>query len=256
MTESNKWKGFLPVVTILLIIVFWYVAAAIYNVELILPKPSSALRELINALGEREFWRGVGNTVLRSVLAFAFAFIAALALSLICAWKDVIFRLFYPVVVLLRALPTISVIFICYIAVRGWYRAILISFLVIFPTLFSSFYTAFKRCGGELADVGKVFGVKKRFVLTRYIIPSVWGGMYSDIVNTLSLTVKLIIAAEAVTATGISLGGLMAESKAMVDTGRILAYTVAAVALSYSTELIVRLTSLIVKGVSKKWRSH
>ena len=80
--------------------------------------------------------------------------------------------------------------------------------------------------------------------------------MYSDIVNTLSLTVKLIIAAEAVTATGFSLGGLMAESKSIVDMGRILAYTLVAIGLSYLTELFVRLAARTVKEVSVKWRYH
>jgi NitT/TauT family transport system permease protein len=234
----------------------WYAVAAIYNVELILPKPTAAFRELVTALGENEFWAGVGNTMLRTLVAFLVAFIAALLLSLVSSQSKVFFKLFYPVVVLLRALPTISVIFICYIAVKGWYRAVIIAFLVIFPTLFSSFYTAFENCNGELADVGKVFGVSTKNKLLRFVIPSVWAFMYSDIVNTLSLSVKLIVAAEAVTATGVSLGGLMAESKAIIDMGRILAYTIVAVGLSYSTELIVRLIARLVKEVSKKCRLH
>jgi NitT/TauT family transport system permease protein len=194
--------------------------------------------------------------MLRTLVAFLVAFIAALLLSLVSSQSKVFFKLFYPVVVLLRALPTISVIFICYIAVKGWYRAVIIAFLVIFPTLFSSFYTAFENCNGELADVGKVFGVSTKNKLLRFVIPSVWAFMYSDIVNTLSLSVKLIVAAEAVTATGVSLGGLMAESKAIIDMGRILAYTIVAVGLSYSTELVVRLIARLVKEVSKKCRLH
>jgi NitT/TauT family transport system permease protein len=191
----------LPLATIVLIIALWYAVAAIYNVELILPKPTVAFRELVTALGENEFWAGVGNTMLRTLVAFLVAFIAALLLSLVSSQSKVFFKLFYPVVVLLRALPTISVIFICYIAVKGWYRAVIIAFLVIFPTLFSSFYTAFENCNGELADVGKVFGVSTKNKLLRFVIPSVWAFMYSDIVNTLSLSVKLIVAAEAVTVT-------------------------------------------------------
>ena len=245
-----------PLVTVLLVFVAWYIAAAVYKIELILPKPTTAFKELWSAFGESAFWKGVGNTLLRSVMAFSVAFVAALVLSLVSVGSETFFRLFYPLVVILRALPTISVIFICYIAVKGWYRAVLISFLVIFPTLYSSFYTAFKQCSGSLSEVGKVYKVKKRYVLSRFIIPSVWASMYSDIVNTLSLTVKLIIAAEAVTATGFSLGGLMAESKAIVDMGRILAYTIVAIGLSYLTELVIRLTARIIKEVSVKWRFH
>lgn len=247
---------FLPFATIALIILVWYVASVIYNVPLILPKPSVAFKELVTAFGEGVFWVSVGNTMLRAVFAFILAFAFALAFALITVKSNVLYKLFYPLVVLLRALPTISIIFICYVALKGWYRAVLISFLVTFPTLFSSFYTAIKNTNNELADVGKVFNVKPVRVFFKFTLPSVWAGMYSDIVNTLSLTVKLIVAAEAVTATGLSLGGLMAEAKAYIDMGRILAYTLVAVGLSYITELIVRLVSRLVKEVSKKWRLH
>lgn len=246
----------LPVVTIVLIIALWHVVAVIYNIELIWPKPEVAFRELVSALGDSFFWESVGNTMLRTLVAFALAFVLALLLSLFATSSKVFYKLFYPVVVLLRALPTISVIFICYVAIKGWYRAIVIAFLVIFPTLFSSFFTALENCNGELAEVGIVYNVKRSDKLFRFIIPSVWAYMYSDIVNTLSLAVKLIVAAEAVTSTGKSLGGLMAISKANVEMGSILAYTIVAVVLSYLTELTVRLTARIVKEVSRKCRLH
>ena len=246
----------LPLVTLAIVLIVWYLASVIYNIPLIWPKPSVAFKELVAAFGEGAFWVGIGNTMLRAIFSFVLAFVFALLLALAAVKSRMFYKLFYPVVVLLRALPTISVIFICYIALKGWYRAVLIAFLVIFPTLFASFYTAIKNTDGELAEVGRVFGVKPLHVFFKFIIPSVWASMYSDIVNTLSLTVKLIIAAEAVTSTSFSLGGLMAEVKAYIDMGRILAYTVVAIGLSYLTELLVRLITRCVKEVSKKWRLH
>lgn len=246
----------LPVAAVALVVIVWAIAAAAYGVEIILPSPAVAVRELFAAFGESKFWTGVGNTLLRSVTAFAIAFAAAFLLALASVASRVFFKMFYPVVVLLRALPTISVIFICYIAVDGWFRAVIICFLVTFPTLYSSFYTAFDGCRGELAEMSKVYNVGFRTRLFKFILPCVWNGMYSDLVNTVSLTVKLIIAAEAVTATGLSFGGLMAEAKAIVDMGRIFAYTIAAVALSYAAELAVRLAARTVKEVGKLCRRH
>ena len=246
----------LPFITVAIVLIVWFIAAEIYNVEIILPRPKTVAREFAAALFEGEFWRSVGNTMLRPAVAFAIAFVAALLLSLAATASKGFYRLFYPVVVFLRALPTISVIFVCYIAVKGWFRAVIIAFLIIFPTLFSSFYTAFDSTNGELAEVGRVFGVKPINRLVKFVIPSVWTYMYSDIINTLSLSVKLIVAAEAVTSTRMSLGGLMADSKMNIDMGRIFAYTVVAVVLSYASELLVRGISRIVKEVSRKCRLH
>lgn len=250
------WYRLLPFLSVVLIVAVWWIAAIAYDKPIVLPSPRTTFENFISAVSEARFWQAVGNTMLRSVAAFALAFTGAFALALLSVGSKVFFKLFYPVVVLLRALPTIAVIFICYIAITGWYRAVVISFIVIFPTLYSSFYTAFMGCRGELMEVGKIYNVSRVNVLTKYIIPSVWAGMFSDIVNTLSLTVKLIIAAEAITSTGISLGGLMKEYQMIFDMGMIFAYTVVAILLSYATELVVRITARIVKEVRAKCRLH
>ena len=246
----------LPLLTVALVLLFWQLVAVVYGIEMIIPTPATTWERLTEVLVKSEFWTGVWNTLVRSVVAFLIAFFGALGLALLSRASKVFYKLFYPVVVMLRALPTIAVIFICYIAIRGWYRAVLIALLVIFPTLYASFYTAFMGCSGELAEVNKVYGVSKRHVLLKFIIPSVWASMYSDIVNTLSLTVKLINAAEAVTATSNSLGDMMAAAKSNFEMAEVFAYTIVAVALSYFTELVIRLTARIVKEVSKKCRLH
>ncbi len=246
----------LPLVTIVLMIALWAIAAWLDGTELVFPKLSTTLKDLYGAVTQAEFWKSVGNTALRAVLSFCIAFVAAIALSLLAVKHKPFAAMFYPVVVLLRALPTISIIFICYLSVKSWYRAVLISFLVIFPTLYSSFYTAFKQTEGPLAEVGVVYGVKRRYVLTKYVIPSVWEYVFSDIVSILSLTVKLVVAAEAITATRNSLGGLMHRGQVNLDMGLLFAYTVVAILLAYAMELVVRLTAKIVKGASLKCRLH
>ena len=77
----NLKNRLLPLVTILIIFTVWYIAAALYGIELILPKPTAALKELWAALKEPAFWKGVGNTMLRSVLAFIIAFFEALSVG-------------------------------------------------------------------------------------------------------------------------------------------------------------------------------
>ena len=244
----------LPLSTVMIILGIWFAAAYLYGIELIIPKPQSAFKELGEILGKGEFWASAGNTLLRAVVAFAIGFCSALVFALLSRASVVFRKMFYPVVVILRSLPTISVIFICYIALKGWFRAVLIAFLVIFPTLYASFYTALENCSGELEQVVKVYNVSRFRSITKFVIPSVRAYIFSDVVNTISLTVKLIIAAEAVTQTVSSIGGLMAEAKSYVDMAGIFAYTIVAVAMSYFTELVIRLSSRIIKEASLKCR--
>ena len=169
---NNLRYKLLPFVTVAVMMILWVVAAKIDGTELIFPKLSTTFGVLFREVKRSEFYISVGNTVLRSLLSFFIAYLSAAVFALLAAKSEVFRGLFYPVVVILRALPTISVIFICYIAIKSWFRAVLIGFLVIFPTLYSAFYSAFMQCSGALADVGKVYGVQKKYILTKFIIHS------------------------------------------------------------------------------------
>ena len=87
----------LPLITIALIIALWYAAASIYGIELILPTPTTAIGEMIEAFKSNEFWVATANTLLRSVVAFIIAFVAALALaplrfsSILALWVSCLF---------------------------------------------------------------------------------------------------------------------------------------------------------------------
>lgn len=231
-------KIFFPIISLTFVIIIWFLAAKSIDVEILLPSPSVAFKQLLEVLGSAEFYKCAGWTVLRSIFSFLLAGVFAFAIALLSSVSKTFKELIYPLIVILRAVPTISVIFIMYVSVKQNNRSLLIAFLVIFPTLYSAFYSAITSSDKDILQMSKVYKVNRKYLLQKYLIPHIFKSAYPELVNGISITVKLVVAAEALTQTKMSLGNLMYAAKLNFEMGTLLAYTLVAVILSFLLELL------------------
>lgn len=242
----KKAEKFLPLITLAAIFALWWAAADKIDSTIILPSPAKVFAELYNLAFSREFILSLANTALRAIYSFAAAFLPAIA----AAWLAFRFRaaekLLYPVIVIMRAVPTMSVIILCLIWLTDTQSPMAIAFLVLFPLMYSAFLSAFRTTDGELTEVAKVYGVPLASKLYRLYLPSVAISAFPSLVSLISFNVKLTVAGEALAQTGLSLGGAMQSAKFNLETASVLAYTVAAIILSYIAELFIRLIGKLV----------
>ncbi|MBQ2712615.1 MAG: ABC transporter permease subunit [Clostridia bacterium] len=236
-----------PVVSLLIFLLIWQIGASIYNIELILPTPIATFTRFFALFAEAEFWGAFFGTVLRSLIAFGISFCVALLCSIIGVLVPAVHKMVYPFVVILRALPTMSVILLSLIWLSSTKSPILITFLVLFPMMYVGFYDALTGVDPQLIEMARVYGVSKRDRIVYLYFPAVLRSLFTDALSALTFGVKLTVAAEALAQTGESLGLLMQISKYHLDTAGLLAYTVAAVLLSYLFELAVRLIKKTVR---------
>ena len=75
--------------------------------------------------------------------------------------------------------------------------------------------------------------------------------MFAQITSALTLNVKLIIAAEALAQTRISMGNAMQISKGNLNIAELLAWTVMAILLSYVLELLI----ILIKKLTVRWKT-
>lgn len=200
---------------------------------------------------DKSFYLSLLGSFRRIALSFGAALLFGVAFALIAARSTVFKRLFYPLVIIVRATPTMSVIFLCIIWFRSELSPMIVAFTVLFPQLYASVLSAVEGVDGEIKELARVYKVPMRTQLLDFYLPSVAARVYSDSVSAAALNVKLIIAAEALAQTKLSLGQGMQLAKAWLETGTLMAYTVIAVALSYAVELIMRLIRLIARRVSR-----
>lgn len=230
-----------PVLVAAAVFIVWAIAAAVIGASLILPSPADAVREFFAYFADPDFWRAAGNTMWRSVYSFAISFVLALAAAVISKRFSAARRLIDPFVAFIRSIPTMSVILIFIIWLNPVNAPAAVAVIVIFPTLYSSFSAAIAGVDPKLVQMCKVYGVRPKDRLFKLYLPNMAAGIFEGSASGFSLNIKLVIAAEALAQTARSIGSMMSFSKALLETEKLFALTIAAVILSVVCEWIIRL---------------
>ncbi|HOK81418.1 MAG: ABC transporter permease subunit [Clostridiales bacterium] len=241
---------FSPLITVGVFILIWYIAAIAVDIELILPRPALVFKELLALISGKTFWTAVGGTLSRSFTGFAISFALAMILAVAGFAIKPIHRAFSPLVIISRAIPTMSVILLSLIWLTSQTSPILISSLIMFPMFYSDFYSALNNIDKGVIDMAKLYKVGAKDIVTRLYIPNILPSVLDSVRSGISFNVKIVIAAEVLAQTRQSMGISMQISRVMLDTASLLAWTAAAVAISYALELIVEL----IKRFAVKWR--
>lgn len=245
----KAFQKYSPVITVILLITVWYIAAIIQNSRLILPTPVDTLKEMFNVFSDGKFYISLLGSLYRTVISFCIAFVSAILLALLSNLSKIFERLFYPIIVIVRATPTMSVIFLCIISFSSKITPMIVATAVIFPTMYSSVFTAIKSCDKSLIEMSDVYKVPTFVRVKKLYLPYVSDKVFSDAVSAISLNVKLIVAAEAIAQTSQSIGVLMQIAKLNLETASLFAYTVAAIVLSVLLETLLKLIRKIFRGI-------
>lgn len=235
-----------PLIVVAVVAAVWWIGAAVIGVTLILPTPAEAVREFFVCFADPSFWEAVGNSMWRSFYAFLISFALALVFAVASSLCVPFRRLARPFVAVIRAVPTMSVIFILILLLDSARAPAVVAVIVIFPTLYSSFSSAIDGVDPKLAQMCKVYGVGLKDRLCKLYIPNMAPGIFEGSATGFSLNIKLVIAAEVMAHTVRSFGNLMYNANWMLETEKLFALTIAAVLLSVACEWLIRLVGRAV----------
>lgn len=249
----NKKRVFLnvlyPVLAAVVVFIIWLIAAKTENNPLVLPYPKEVLERFFVLWKEKNFWRGLFGTIGRTFLCFAISFAFAIVFAVISELFDPAKRFLAPVVSVLRSAPTVAVILILYAFMPAKKMSIVVGFLIGFPVLYSSFSSALGSVDKKLITMSKIYDVPTVRRITGIYVPSVLPMVFDASRSTLSLTLKVVIAAEILTLVPVSLGGKIQTAYASFEIEYLLAWTLLTVVISYVLELLVS----ALKFFSVRW---
>jgi NitT/TauT family transport system permease protein len=235
-----------PLAALLAVVLVWLLAARLVNRQIVLPGPDAAFRRFFGLVAEASFWKTLFSTLWRSVRGFLLALLLALVLAALSGLYKPVYRVLSPVVTLLRSVPTISVILLVLFWLSADAAPLFIAFLRLFPSLYAAIYGAFVSVSPELIEMSRLYGVRKRDRVTRLYIPSVLPTVFTASKSGISLNLKIVIASEALAETRLSMGVMMQVSQIYLDMPGLMAWTVAAVLLSYLLEGAVLLSAKLL----------
>ncbi len=251
MNKANKWLNILlPILSVLSIVLIWTVASAIVKSEYILPTVGQTLTQLGKLLTTAEFYRAFISTLLRSLIAFSISYLLASIFAVLSYKFYVAEKIITPIISIIRALPTIAIVLLLLFWTNSKVAPVVVTMLVVLPTLYTNWLNALGGVDNELINMCKVFGVSKKDTFKKVVFPAVLPQMLTSVGAGISLNLKLMVAAEVLSATAYSLGYLLNTSKVYFE----IANMIAIVCVTVVTGLIIELTFNFISKKVGKWR--
>lgn len=232
---------------IAVVIGVWFVAAAIVGEGMILPDPLLTVSALFTMMSAGSFWAAFGLTFLRSVVSFLASLVLAYALAVASYLFPILKKLLSPIVTILRAVPTMAIIFLLILWAGSSLAAVLVSVAIVLPMLYSGFSAAISETDVSLTEMSKVYRVPKKRMLAKFVLPGFLPSVIELSASGLSMSVKLVVAAEALAQTAKSLGQIMQLSNIYLETARLMAVALVVVVLCLILEAAVRQLSRLLK---------
>lgn len=229
-----------PFVSLAVLFVIWGVAARTTDSELILPSPLSSAKRLGEVFGSREFYVSFWFTTKRTFMAFGISFVCAFLTAMITAVLPSSEGLFKPILYIIRCLPTMAVVLLFIIWTDSNITPVLVTVLVLFPMIYSSFAVSLKDVDKDLVETAKVFGASKMQMIKIVYVPQILPALVDAVASGISLGLKVVVSAEVLAQSFNSIGWLMQESRFMFDTAKLMALTIAVVAICMALEAIIR----------------
>jgi NitT/TauT family transport system permease protein len=242
----------LPVITILVLLLIWLVGALIVNETIILPNPKDTVVKMFNLLGKGVFWQNLMGTALRSVVAFLVSFVLGSILAICVKFVKICEPVIKIIVSILRAMPTIAVILLLLLWTNSKVASVVVTMLVVLPTVFSSMQDALGNIDSDIIEMLKMYNLSKRDMFFKYILPIILPSTLRVIGSGLALNIKLIVASEVIAGTAKSIGNMMSEAKIYFETAELFAIVIFMIIISVTIELVF---AKIAKRIGGKYES-
>lgn len=217
----------------------WQGCALLVGEGLLLPGPIDAAVSLALLMGSITFWQAAWYSAARILGGF---FLAAAA-GVLCAGCSCAFQavreLLRPLVDVVKAVPVASFILLALMCVPARKLSLLISFLIVFPTVYGNVLEGSGRVDPDLLEMARVFHVPPARRIRSIYLPQVMPYFRSACSLSLGLCWKAGVAAEIIGLPAGSVGERLYTAKIYFETPELFAWTAVVVALSALSERLI-----------------
>ena len=241
---------FYPLMALALVLAIWAITAKAYNKPLVLPAPVATLKVFFEMFAEESFWVSIGWSLLRTLVCFGISFVLAIVFATVGNIVKPVNKVIAPIITMLRAAPTVAVILVMYAFMANDKLAIVVGFLIAFPIMYSAFFSAIEGVDNDLIEMAKVYHVRKMDRVFGIYLPSVASTVFDMSKSTVSLTFKVVVAAEILTSIPQSIGIRIRGAQNLFDIDYLLAWTIVSIVIAFVLEGVVAL----LKWVWRKTR--
>lgn len=249
---DKKFNILYSLLAVLLMWAVWLIAGAAVKNEYLVPPFAASVSEFFALFAKAFFWRAIGATLARTVIAFLICFILALGCACLAAAFKPFAAFMRTVAALFRTLPTMAVLLLILVWLTPRTAPVAVAMLVLFPMIYSQLYGGIEGVSAELLQMASVYKFAAWQKLKCIYLPHIAPAALEQTGANLSFGIKLIVSAEVMASTYTALGGMMSEAQMYLNLPRLAALTLVSVALGIIAEIVFRLLSY---AVFKRYRA-
>ncbi|MDD4802581.1 MAG: ABC transporter permease subunit [Syntrophomonas sp.] len=250
MQNSTTKNRLFTLASILMLVLIWKLLAVFWHQELIVPSPELTLVKLWMVINDPDFWPSVGATIGRGLIGFVISCAAGLVMGLAAGFSAPVYWLLKPWVTVIRTIPVMSVIILAIIWFKSDIVPIFVTFLMIFPIIYSNVLAGIKNVDSQLLEMARMYQVKTYRIIFELYLPSILPYLLAGAANAMGITWKVIIAAEILSQPYFAIGTNLMIAKIELETAQVFAWTIIAIIISFIFEnLINRLENKLKRRV-------
>lgn len=224
---------------ILLVWLFlWQAASVGLGHELLLVSPLRTLQTLAQLVWEHDFWYSIAVSLSRFMASFVLALLVGAVLAFL-GWRfGLVHDFLRPVLSIMKAAPVVSFIILALLWVGNRYLSTLCAFVMVMPLVYANLYQGLCNVEIQLLEVGRIFGLSKRRLVTQIYIPSLKPYVLSACTVGIGFCWKSGVAAEVIGLPNHTIGMHLYNAKVYLETPELFAWTLVIVVLSVSLEYL------------------
>ena len=216
----------------------WQLGAMAIDQQIILVSPVQVLVRLAQLIPTPDFWGSIAYSLVRITLGFLAGTAAGAALAALSARFRRVEELLAPALLAVKSIPVASFIILALILFSSRNLAVIISFLIVLPVLYSSVLEGIRSADGQLLEMARVFRIPAGRRVRYVYLPQVLPYFRSACGSALGLCWKSGIAAEVIGMPDGSIGERLQQAKLYLDTPDLFAWTLVIVLLSLTFERV------------------
>ena len=223
------------------------------DMHLLLVTPLEVVRRLFTLVGESGFWKTLLFSFSRIVLGFLLAFALGCLLGVLSGNWPLLETLLWPYVITIKTVPVASFIIISLIFFSARQLSTFISFLMVFPVIYSNVLEGIRSTDKDLMEMAQVFRMGWWRRLGYIYLPHLKPFLFSACSVALGMSWKSGVAAEVIGVAAGSIGEKLYESKIYFLTEDLLAWTVVIVLVSV---LFEKLFLRLMQAAFDRWEGR
>ena len=253
MKELLQKNSIRKLASVALALLLWQAGAVLLDLPLLLVPPLEVLKRLLTLVQEADFWRTLLFSFSRIVLGFAIAFALGCLLGVLSGKWPLLETLLWPYVITIKTVPVASFIILSLFFLSARRLSTFISFLMVFPVIYSNVLEGIRSTDRELLEMGQVFRIPWGRRLGYIYLPHLKPFLFSARSVALGMSWKSGVAAEVIGVASGSIGEKLYESKIYFMTEDLLAWTVVIVLISV---LFEKLFLRLMKAAFDRWEGR